>query len=282
MNIKTAQRVLGNLDKEELIEIVSRITSHNKKADGILLELLAQKNFVDGADVVAQKQARHYWETARKIINKANKKGGTNLQRLDKVRDALNKLADLTSNYEFSWKIKRPVVNEMLTLYFKGERDRRRFYRSELFDACEGLCRTKEEILFFAERLGQSSNSDDKKRASEIYLEYGEESAAQDCLKESLTGVSRCNGDDDHGVSGQLASAFSADVVDLYWRECEKLCDKGDRRDYPRVGSFLEEIRSICEERSTLDQWNERFQFFLERHKRKKLLTGLIDEKGLR
>ncbi len=88
--------------------------------------------------------------------------------------------------------------------------------------------------------------------------------------------------DQGHKLSKQLASRYPEEVCRLYWRECEGLCTMTNKKYYAQAVSILKEIRRICSRSHLETAWQTAYASFLERHKRKRNLMGLIaGEKGL-
>ncbi|MBO6209974.1 MAG: hypothetical protein J6N99_04720 [Schwartzia sp.] len=188
------------------------------------------------------------------------------------------------------------TMTQLMYEHYKDDYDRKKEYLLKLAEVCDGrearrwydVC--KRELR--AQDFSKASNHLHevlKKRNMNAYLQLCIDEgnlrevldfllAAPPAARNSLWGL-----DAGHGLTKQLANAFPEEVCEIYWNECEGLCRESNKKNYQCAVSVLKEIRAICKAKKLLDSWNARFGQFMERHKKKKLLMGYINEiKSLR
>ena len=127
-----------------------------------------------------EKQLKHYWGIARKIIREANKYGGTNRER--QGYDALYQIREVVKGKEISWDLRRSVVDEMMEEFYQGNSG----FDDTLVNTCGVLCSSKEEELYLAGKLKKSSSHYYKKIAADIFEKYGQANEFIEILSTNL------------------------------------------------------------------------------------------------
>ena len=85
--------------------------------------------------------------------------------------------------------------------------------------------------------------------------------------------------DFNHCLSRELSKDYPDQVAALYWQEVEVHIDQKNDKHYRHAVSVLEEIRQIMCSSAKEAEWNKLFSDLLEKHRKKRLLLKLIDEK---
>lgn len=88
--------------------------------------------------------------------------------------------------------------------------------------------------------------------------------------------------DEGHYFSKQLEKLYPRDIVELCWDEAEKYTKLGKEENYRCAVGNLVDIRKIMKENHWDEEWQKRYKNFREKHKRKRILMGLLEkQKGL-
>lgn len=169
MNIDTVKKLLANLEKAELYNIISILSNYSDEAEEWLLDYCSKKSNKNDAPLIAEKQIQHYWSIAEGIIDEANMYGGTSNE--DDAYDTLYKIDELAKKKNISWECRRNIVDSMLKQLYLGNSG----FDDALIDSCEALCHSKEENLYLADRISESSKSYYRKYAASIYAKYGKD-----------------------------------------------------------------------------------------------------------
>lgn len=169
MNIDTVKKLLVNQERTELYSIISKLSNYSEDAEEWLLDYCSKKGKKSDSSLIVEKQIQHYWSVAEDIIDDANMYGGTYNE--DDVYDALDKIDELAKKNKISWECRRDIVDSMLEQFYIGNSG----FDDTLIDTCEILCQSKEEKLYLADKISESSSDYYRKYAAGIYLKYGKD-----------------------------------------------------------------------------------------------------------
>ena len=169
MNIDTVKKLLANQERTELYSIISKLSNYSEDAEEWLLDYCSKKGKKSDSSLIVEKQIQHYWSVAEGIIDDANMYGGTYNE--DDVYDALDKIDELAKKNKISWECRRDIVDSMLEQFYIGNSG----FDDTLIDTCEILCQSKEEKLYLADKISESSSDYYRKYAAGIYLKYGKD-----------------------------------------------------------------------------------------------------------
>ena len=169
MNIDTVKKLLANQERTELYSIISKLSNYSEDAEEWLLDYCSKKGKKSDSSLIVEKQIQHYWSVAEGIIDDANMYGGTYNE--DDAYDALDKIDELAKKNKISWECRRDIVDSMLEQFYIGNSG----FDDTLIDTCEILCQSKEEKLYLADKISESSSDYYRKYAAGIYLKYGKD-----------------------------------------------------------------------------------------------------------
>ncbi len=83
--------------------------------------------------------------------------------------------------------------------------------------------------------------------------------------------------DVDHYFSKRLTGKYPREIVELYWGEVSFYVGLGKESNYRHAAAILKEIRKLMAKNQWAEEWKSRYQTFLEVHKRKRLLLGVLN-----
>ena len=169
MNIDTVKKLLANQERTELYSIISKLSNYSEDAEEWLLDYCSKKGKKSDSSLIVEKQIQHYWSVAEDIIDDANMYGGTYNE--DDAYDALDTIDELAKKNKISWECRRDIVDSMLEQFYIGNSG----FDDTLIDTCEILCQSKEEKLYLADKISESSSDYYRKYAAGIYLKYGKD-----------------------------------------------------------------------------------------------------------
>lgn len=262
-------------------------------------EEIISRNLQYGSDYITL--ANHYKKSkqndkAVKLVEEALEKA---VGRMDEVYKWLfkeyeknNEEKKILALYKKALK-KKWNLNTMIDLmcqYYKDDYEKRKPYLLKTVEVCDSAsvkhcydrCRQElKEEDFAKERIHLQAVV--KERHIPQYLdilmeEHREEEVLHQLQKHPFWRNSSNGVDENHRLTKRLIKKYPMEVYEMYWQECERLCNGGTRDNYRCAVSVLEEIRGICVANDILDEWKHRYIRFLETHKRKRILMGYIEE----
>lgn len=83
--------------------------------------------------------------------------------------------------------------------------------------------------------------------------------------------------DEGHYFSKRLVDEYPREVVGIYWKEIAFYVSLGKEKNYARAVEVLKEIRTIMKRNKWTEEWNIKYNTFLEEHRRKKLLLKALE-----
>ena len=180
MNVDMVKKLLANQEKEELYSIVSKLSNYSEEAEEWLLDYCSKKIKKSDSALIVEKQIQHYWSVAENIIDDANTYGGTYKE--DEAYYALDKIDKLVKKNKISWECRRNIVDSMMEQFYVGNSG----FEDTLIDTCEVMCQSKEENLYLADKISESSSDYYRKYAASIYLKYGKDEEFIDLQSKTL------------------------------------------------------------------------------------------------
>lgn len=145
MDIKKIRELTSSLSQDEMQRLLAAATRRNPKADMAVLEFLEEMKLPHNEYVFAEEKLLQYWREARKHIATENKYGWVEPS---KERDAMEKLMlidGLVKQYDFPWKIRKKIMEEMYVQY-KIDNS---CFTSDLRSCIDNMCKTDEERAIF-------------------------------------------------------------------------------------------------------------------------------------
>ncbi len=80
-----------------------------------------------------------------------------------------------------------------------------------------------------------------------------------------------------HYFSKRLSGEYPRKIIEMYWKEVSLYVGLGKEKNYQHAVTVLEEIRKIMKKNQWSEEWEIRYNAFLNEHKRKKLLLKVLD-----
>lgn len=168
MDIKTIDKLLIDVSREELIKIINRLISFDTASEEWLLNYCKQKGNDSNESLIVKKQIQHYWDEAEDIISESNEYGGTYKE--DDAYNALSMINDLCKETKTDWEFRQSIVDEMLEQFYIGNSG----FDDALVDSCRLLCQSDDEKLYLAAALSKSGGYY-ASVAAKMFLDYGKD-----------------------------------------------------------------------------------------------------------
>lgn len=181
MDAKTVQKLISDLDKKQLSQLVKELVKRNEKAEHILLDFCQQQETGDQAFIL-EKQLRAHWKKAENIIALANQYGGCSYQDENSAFNELDKIDNLVQTEEIPWKLRKEIFEAMI---YQVNLDNSGFTDS-LMDVASDFCQSAAEKEYLAQLLEKSGSSYYRKQAAEIYKSLGKREQSMKVLSENL------------------------------------------------------------------------------------------------
>lgn len=170
MDKKTVEEMLKTASREDLTDIITKLTKHSSKADQVVLDW-CKKNNSRCRDQAIEMELQNLWDGAQEIISEFNQYGGGPDSDEEKAADALWQMTEIVEDHEISWDIRVAILDGMLTEFFVGNSG----FDDLLIDTAEAFCKTKDEKRYLADSLKEGSNGYYRSYAAVIYREIGDE-----------------------------------------------------------------------------------------------------------
>lgn len=262
MNKNEVQNLIGELSKEQLVEVVVLMSKTGFKAEQALLDYcgkhVKEKDKREGIE--AQKIGNaicEMWDSVSEGVDRANEYGGCSYREEDRIGEIIASIRDYPDLKKASWKDRCYVADGMLE---QASYDNSGF-TDILVEACMELCISKDEKLYLAERL-QDINDYYRRFAANIYKECGDEDTYFDMISGALTFTSDylklANYYDEKGDHKT--------AVEVVW----KGIDKGDGR--------LDWMYDYLFKKFRRDKTDDRLQELWEKAKKKKREMNYLAE----
>lgn len=181
MDKKTVEEMLKMASRDDLIDIITKLTSCGRKPEQFVLDW-CKKNNARCKNQAIGMELRNLWDTAQEIISEFNQYGGGPESDEEEAADALWKMDEIVKENDISWDIRVAIVNEMLAEFYEGNSG----FDDLLIDVAESFCKEKEELRYLADALKQGSCNYYSNYAATIYKEIGDE---EEFLKTKLSNL---------------------------------------------------------------------------------------------
>lgn len=119
-----------------------------------------------------------------------------------------------------------------------------------------------------------------KKRNLSVYFDIHMDKGDKKEVMEYITQHQQYRGwglDQGHYFSKRLSGEYPREVVDMYWKEVAFYVSLGKEKNYAHAVGVLKEIRTIMKRNKWIEEWNAKYNTFLEEHRRKKLLLKTLE-----
>ncbi len=83
--------------------------------------------------------------------------------------------------------------------------------------------------------------------------------------------------DQGHYFSKRLADEYPREIVEMYWKEIGFYVGLGKEKNYTHAVKILKEVRNIMQKNKWTEEWIDKYNAFLEEHRRKKLLLRELE-----
>ena len=83
--------------------------------------------------------------------------------------------------------------------------------------------------------------------------------------------------DEDHYFTKRLTDKYPREVVEMYWEETAFYVGLGKEQNYFRAVGILKEIRQIMKVNGWNEDWERKYDSFINQHRRKKLLVKQLE-----
>ena len=80
-----------------------------------------------------------------------------------------------------------------------------------------------------------------------------------------------------HYFSKRLSGKYPRKIIEMYWKEVSLYVGLGKEKNYQHAVTVLKEIHKIMKKNQWSEEWETRYNAFLNEHKRKKLLLKALD-----
>lgn len=170
MDKKTVEKMLNTASRDDLTNIITKLTKYSSKADQVILDW-CKKNNTNCKDQAICLELQNLWVDAQKIISKFNVYGGGPDLDEEKAADALWKMDEIVKKQDIPWNIRIAILDEMLTEFFAGNSG----FDDLLIDVATSFCKTKDEKRYLADVLKEGSNDYYRNYSAMIYKEIGDE-----------------------------------------------------------------------------------------------------------
>lgn len=165
MDKDTLDKLLKNTDRDELVMLISVLSSYSRSGEQWLMDWL-ERNAAGNAVLLAETKILVQWDTAVDIIGDAEY--GRNY-RENEIFVSLQIIADICSETDLPWDFRSGVLMQMVQVIREGSD-----YADSVAETAYALCRTDEEKLYYAHMLPEN-DPNISKAAIQIYRECGDE-----------------------------------------------------------------------------------------------------------
>ena len=172
MDATTLKKLIGNLDKKELIKIIGIIANSSDVAEQKLLDYCHKYAVEENKNIIFEKQLKQHWKKSYSIIQMSNMYGGCPDSDEEDAYDEMSIMEDLIEkNHDISWLVRKEVLDELLEQIAEDNSG----FTDYMVDLTVKLCYSKEEKQYLADFLSVNGSSYYKEFASRIYREIGED-----------------------------------------------------------------------------------------------------------
>lgn len=170
MDKKTIEEMLNVASRDDLMNIITKLTKCSSKADRVVLDW-CKKNNASCKDQAIGMELQKLWDDAQEIISEFNQYGGGPDSDEEEAANALWQMDEIIKKQDISWDIRKKILDEMLKEFFVGNSG----FDDLLIDVANSFCKTKDEKRYLADALKEGSNSYYRNYSAMIYREIGDE-----------------------------------------------------------------------------------------------------------
>lgn len=171
MDEATLKRLIGNLDKEELIKVIGVLVNASEEAGQELLDYCQKYATEENKNFVIEKQLKQHWKKAYPIIQSSNMYGGCSESEENDAYYEMSIMDDLLEKKNgITWEVRKEILDELLECVAEDNSG----FTDYIVDLALNMCYAKEEVIYLADFLIVHGNSYYKNLASSIYREVGE------------------------------------------------------------------------------------------------------------
>ena len=172
MDATSLKKLIGNLDKKELIRIIGIIANSSDVAEQKLLDYCQKYAVEENKNIIFEKQLKQHWKKAYTVIQMANMYGGCPDSDEEDAYDEMSIMEELIEkNHDISWLVRKEVLDELLEQIAEDNSG----FTDYMVDLTVKLCYSKEEKQYLADFLSVNGSSYYKEFASRIYREISED-----------------------------------------------------------------------------------------------------------
>lgn len=170
MDKKTVDKMLENAERKDFIEIISKISKDNYKAEKIIIDWCKNnnKNYQKKAIEI---ELEKLWKQVRTIISEFNEYGGGPESEEEQACGNLWKIDEIVTEYDISWELRKVILDETLEELNIGNSG----FDDILMEVAESLCQNEEENRYLADVLARGRDSYYKGYAATIYKSIGDD-----------------------------------------------------------------------------------------------------------
>lgn len=192
MDKKNLLEIVGNVEKEDLIEIICFLVNKNPKLERNLLEYCQKNSIFENKTFITEQQLLQGWENSKKLIDELDETVFYYEYEISPTEDnlfsQLEEIMKIVNQNEISWETREKILLEVLNYIFSEH--------SEYYDCCnleewfmnlvKTLCQTKEEKRYLVDCIIESGVSGYLEWIMSIYREIGEDEKYLEIRKANL------------------------------------------------------------------------------------------------
>ncbi len=170
MDKKTVTEMLQDAGKNDLIDIIAKMSASSHKAEKIIIDWCKNSNPKYQKKAI-EMELEGLWQQARTIISEFNAYGGGPEFQEEEACDNLWKMDEIVQEHDISWESRGSILDEMLEEFNIGNSG----FDDILIDVASSFCKSREEKIYFADALAKGNNSYYRDYAAHIYQELGDD-----------------------------------------------------------------------------------------------------------
>lgn len=170
MDKKTAEEMLKDVSRKDLVSMIVKMTACSREAENILIDW-GRKNLKTKKELVYETELKSLWDEAQEIVSEFNEYGGGPRMRKRPFLDNLWNMSDIVKEHSISWDVRRTILDEMLYELRLGNSG----FDDQLIEIAEDFCQTEDEIRYLADELSGGNGGCYKSYAAQLYRSIGDE-----------------------------------------------------------------------------------------------------------
>lgn len=170
MDRTAIEKILKGASEKDYIDLIAKMAAQSRTAEKILLGW-GRKNAKTNRELVVETEIKSLWVEAQEIICEFNDYGGGPEDEEDQVYDNLYKMSALVEENKVPWKVRKPILDEMLHELWRNNSG----LDDLLSNVAEDFCQTTEETRYLADELSRAESGYYKNYAAQLYKDIGDE-----------------------------------------------------------------------------------------------------------